>query len=406
MLTLNDLKQCQLLPIRSSSTRLLMLYANIRIGSDNPNDALSATILQSPPYLIISPNSESIPMPPLGSQRDLVLRVNGFYGMGDYAQYTQPFNSHYPHLSTIPCTPADESSPYYRDIRIFNDISESDMHYAEGKTMGRLKSDILTQFESTVVMILLRLAPAQKIITKADPNSSTQHPEMLKLLLNMCFNRLCDVPCTFKDTLRTYREFQRAWLTIAGYVDWHTSYKHHIYDGNSSVPVGNVLGCFTSSESTLYQMFNARIPVYYIIHPDALGSRRIKNTVDITQLSESIESEVWSGCQRIYTGPVNSVSAVDSILRAAIASFGYNDPFANAHYQGRYLTSWTESDKTVSAPTLVYPAQSGSQGAGPSSAVGPARTRKAQGTTRKGPYHGKSEQKRTAEIGENSILKT
>ncbi|KAL0062924.1 hypothetical protein AAF712_010186 [Marasmius tenuissimus] len=346
------------------------------------SDGLTAILLPETRYFITSPNRTRIPLPPLGSTRDLYLREDGFYGHDDYVQYPQPFNPRYAYLACMPTNPILESDPYHEDLCMWErGFHPSLFTYRDNLAMGRFRESIK------------RLRDREQQFLGANPRWKPRLAE-LELTIDLCLHRLSNFSLTARKVTRTVTELQRAWRTAVSIIDFVQLYEpemmatselsgSEVSEGAPLIP-GSRMGAFVWKPRDALMLFRAKLPVYYVRNFNEFNPQiRIlevssPKSLPITLTASSPVDPI------IYTGQAGSDDKIVAIRVASISCFDSGSPFENLHLPEAYQSSYSLASGSIISATASQPLTSKEPSSGPS--------RSSKSTSRKPKKAGKAVQ--------------
>jgi len=235
-------------------------------------DGLSASIVKQ--CIITSPNSTFIPQPPWEIRR-VRLRRDFCYGFDDFTLWPQTYVESSRHLAAIPTKPTDPNDPLnflWWNMEL-QDFVEDPQGLVSG--LGQLTPSRIEQVNGFRKRIEFR---TYEYISTTTPTTVSPNVRPLLKSLNHTVARLVSLPATFQETKFGLTEFQRLYLELHGLLDFLEIYLPRIEnssptsDSPTSESIANCVGAFTTNPRVAQELFDARIPVFFICRLEDLGN--------------------------------------------------------------------------------------------------------------------------------------
>ncbi|KAG6875823.1 hypothetical protein C0992_002164, partial [Termitomyces sp. T32_za158] len=285
-------------------------------------DGLTAALVNDGQLIVTSPNSKTIPHPPLGGDRPVYLRDNLRYADDDPLLWPQPFMENLPHLPLIRVPSKSENDPLHV-IWWQPTIQEFVVDPSVLLGLGRLDP-------SCVARLRLACMPRVEQARRSEYQSMTLLQEHVTTILAL-LDRLTHLSMSFERARLCVREVQRAYLELWALIDWRDVFQPRVtgrivHTGE----IAGVVGCFTYNIGTCEDLYRAGIPVYLIRDFTTLHTMRIKTVITPIIPDETITSNLNVRYSTIYTGAATSSDKYRAIRRFTHFFHGFANPF-NKH---------------------------------------------------------------------------
>ncbi|KAL0573744.1 hypothetical protein V5O48_008205 [Marasmius crinis-equi] len=332
---------------------------------------------------ITSPNCEYVPLPPLGSTRDLYRRADGFYGHDDPVCWPQPFNKNNPYLSCIPRRPTQLLHQYYSYACMWEEVSTQSLDYdnLNDPTVGTLSTVTASLYEDAMNNVRAR--------TKPYLQSPTTDSQVLSLLrewdktMTVCHTRLSSESMDLRDIRRGVSELKRSWVYSVALLDYIEVFSRRVLRDEDKLDAesSNRMGCFVWNAQDALALFDIGLPVFFVRPYSAFSHQVILRIVEFTTPNDH------RVCSATATPPYDVLLASSqagsddkfaAIREASVNCYTGPSPFANIHIPGAYKSSYVPGSSRITSPANSLPSLP--------SMAGPSRTKPTSGSTIS-PYH-------------------
>ena len=286
------------------------------------HDGMAGGVVKGGEWIITSPNSNIIPLPPLGGDRFVYLRENLRFGEDDPLQWPQPFIPQFPHLACIPRPIELPDNPRsilwlvpngsYLDVEPHNMI----------RSIGCL--------HPTISGILLKAA--EPIIAEA---KRLDNHALAQELITDCYHfllRLRDIPMTVRWMQLTFRELQRMLLELVTITDYKLKFKPKMHSPDVVPPAKAVtdrIGAFTTNLSICEKFYCAGLPVWLIRPFRDLPSIRVQSEHPVLDWDGAFPSEpaTYPTHHSIFCGLASDHRKYEAIRYHTLTYFCYPNAF-------------------------------------------------------------------------------
>lgn len=257
---------------------------SVRLLEFDAHDAVA--LCHIPPRVITSPNINWVPQPFIFEDELVQARADGRLGTADSFQWPQLYTANYPWAVAIkrnfflPDEPlaAVWYTPSYDDfVRIPN----------SALPIGSLNPDRLDALARLMDQVKVRVNAYKR--GKHHLRVGDQSVRMVQSL-RVVFNHLDRFPLTYRDTVASVAEFQRAVLDFHAYCDYHAFILPRIERPQFPFPEVNTqwMGAFTGDVLMAESLFRAGVPVWYVRPETSVTSTTIIQAVVTPRQPEHI----------------------------------------------------------------------------------------------------------------------
>lgn len=261
-------------------------------------------VLASPPWVFTSPNLPEIPFVEI-QPTALYARADGRFGFEDYVLWPQAHSEAYPWAPCVlrkPCPAALADHKYWflwEDITLHDWVAPAG---ASWQKVGVLREEfhaILRREFAPIASRALRAAHQEAL-----PISVASAANALQATLA----RLRDLPMSYRDLVLQLTQAQRLALDLLAMEEYHSRMYARMMQRSQVFPLrGELMGCHTTSPTTVENMYHAGIPVVYIrtsslLRPSQLRVRRVLS--NFGQIPSDIVTGPWpkTPCRVLHDG--------------------------------------------------------------------------------------------------------
>ncbi|KAE9390191.1 hypothetical protein BT96DRAFT_1002520 [Gymnopus androsaceus JB14] len=281
-------------------------------------DGLCGSFLPVTKEYIMSPNSDYIPSPPLGSTRNLYCQSDACYGDDDPICWPQPFNMNYPWYSAITRKPKSLTS-----------LATFIMGLIHAKRKeGVVRNELTTKLESRIEAL------KRRSLSWHQTNRDNFRHKFVKEhmdTIDLCLTCLKNVSALIRAQQLALTELQQGFLTVQAVLDY-TDYETRVI--TSDVPLSfqsNKIGAFVWNNRDACTLFNAGLP---------------------PKLPEVPMGPADPPYHTITMGQAGSDDKFSALCQASIQCFNTISPFQNLHIPGAYASSYQLGNGRIMAPAL------------------------------------------------------
>ncbi len=228
-------------------------------------DGKVGRVLDSIDSFIVTPNSNHIPKPPLGANREVYMRENFRYGHNDPLQWPQAYVEQFLHLACIcwvaPANPADILHLLYRGLTKWDFVECDPDSLVEG--VGLLRRLTFLKIQSTCNIVI-------ESMKSVDGSAPASHSLLGYLsVIELLLSRLHALPTSFLHICLTFAETQQVALELRAFVEYMTIFKPLMDSPETDAPAMPVdkglMGAYVHDTMVLQRFFKAGIPVWCIV---------------------------------------------------------------------------------------------------------------------------------------------
>ncbi|SJL14103.1 uncharacterized protein ARMOST_17558 [Armillaria ostoyae] len=294
-----------------------------------PFDGKCGLILDGIDSFIVTPNSNHIPKPPLGANREVYMQENFRYGHDDPLQWPQAYVEQYPHLACIrwvaPADPADIFHPLYRGLTKWDFVECDPDSLIEGVGLLRRSTFLKIQSACNVVIESMQSVDGSAAVS----HSMCGHLSVIELLLS----RLHALPTSFLRVCLTFAETQCVALELRAFVEYMTVFKPLMDSPETNVPAMPVdkglMGVYVHDAMVLQRFFKAGIPVWRIVDMKDLPGTRVDCVNDFATSPYPLDPCPLR-LSSVFVGSSRDPNKYSKIQAAMLHSCRWVDPFALA----------------------------------------------------------------------------
>jgi hypothetical protein len=207
-------------------------------------------------WVITTPNMPFVPRISL-RERQVHARLDGRYGLDDFALHPQKFSEHLRHLSVIRRQPKNDDpfaimwwTPTIRD---WTGIPSSTF-----SRVGFLRSHYISAFKDCEFMLLAQIGKVSTSISSTTPlHGLVNDLYHARVRLELC-------PGSFREVLQGVTQFQRVFLETLACLGWYQFYEPNLLSHDYFSVDAGLMGCWTENPLVAQRLDKAGVPVWLV----------------------------------------------------------------------------------------------------------------------------------------------
>ncbi|KAJ7935733.1 hypothetical protein B0H13DRAFT_2304233 [Mycena leptocephala] len=279
----------------------------------------------------ITTNARYVPSPSAGDPSEIVLRRDMRWGPDDPTLWPREYDDHFAHFAAIPRQPSTEKGRETLGIMWWNPDRTDFTSPESGMTVTRGLGE-LSRSKFHALSLL-----ADELLAKCDNYAKSHSSSRSVLLMGEladCLRRglvqLSSIPATFERMVIGVTNVQRAYLELAGVLQYMTVYVPRIENPafRGGLPDADIMGAFTSNPTVAENFHRARLPFWFIRPLRSFTGENIFRVVEPLDPAHWLELDAVENFTPITVG--SSVKErMRALHKATDALPWYKNPFAS-----------------------------------------------------------------------------